>query len=147
MLICVALAFGAAPGASAQGLKVEERGGVRFVHGGIGAEERAVLQAMRAEYNVHMTFAVARQGNFVADVAVSLVDGGGREVLRTVAEGPLLLAKLPPGTYAVTATFDGKAQMRKLTVRDKGRAELYLYWDDPSVRNSSDMEPGPRPAK
>ncbi len=130
----------AASGAYAQ-LRAQEQGGVRFIHGGVGEEERFELAAVRADYNLRLTFAVAKAGNFVADVEVTITDAQKREIVRATSEGPLFYARLAPGRYGVSAAYAGKGQTRAVQVKDKGAAELYFYWDDPAALEGRGMEP------
>lgn len=139
-LIACLLAGWAVPGA-AQSPVVQAQGPVRYVSGGIGVDERLALAAMHAEFNVHMTFAVKRAGNFIADVAVEVSDDGGRVLLDAVSQGPWLYARLAPGRYRLRAGYAGVVQTREFRVRAGGHTELYLYWDDPAAREQFGMTP------
>ncbi len=128
-----------APLALAQTPVVQAQGNVRFVSGGIGVGERLELVAMHAEFNVHMTFAVKRAGNFIADVAVRVEDASGRVLLDAVSEGPWLYARLAPGRYRLRARYAGVEQTREFQVRAARHTELYLYWDDPAAQERGGM--------
>jgi hypothetical protein len=130
-----------AGGLQAQPLAIREAGAARFISGGIGEEERAALAPMRAQFNLHLTFAVARSGNYLADVGVALRDAAGREVFSANAEGPWLLAQVVPGRYSLGAEYGGKIQTHPLIVRSAGRTEMFLYWDDPAALEGRGMEP------
>lgn len=134
LMLWVPLAFGQVP-------VVQGQGSVRYVSGGIGVGERLELLAMHAEFNVHMTFAVKRAGNFIADVAVHVEDAAGREVLDAVSEGPWLYARLAPGRYRLRASYAGTSQTRTFQVRAARHTELTLYWDDPAATEGRGMEP------
>jgi len=123
-----------APLALAQAPVVQAQGNVRYVSGGVGIGERLELAALHAEFNVHMTFAVKRAGNFIADVAVHVEDAGGRALLDAVSDGPWLYARLAPGRYRLRATYAGVEQTRAFQVRAGRHTELYLYWDDPAAQ-------------
>ena len=143
----VVAAFAAAA-AFAQPPEVQEHGGARYVSGGVGQEERAALEAMRGEFNLRVTFAAQRSGGYLADVGVSLEDSKGREVFRTVAQGPWLYARLAPGRYRLTATYSGRRETRQVAVPAKGHVSLDLYWQDPSALEEENMAPrGPRGRK
>ena len=129
------------PLALAQAPVVQAQGEVRYVSGGIGLGERLALAAMHAEFNVHMSFAVKRAGNFLADVAVQVEDAAGREVLGATSEGPWLYARLAPGRYRLRASYAGKSQMRAFQVHAGRHTELYLYWDDPAADEGRGMAP------
>ncbi|MHB8920158.1 MAG: hypothetical protein ACYC3A_08165 [Halothiobacillus sp.] len=100
--------------------------GIHYVSGGIGIEERAWLAAHGQEFNTHVTFAVVPGGEFIADVKVQIVDGGGKTVLDTTANGPQLMAQLPAGKYQLAATHDGQTLKRAFTVSGKARSTLVL---------------------
>jgi hypothetical protein len=140
VLMVLMLASWALPG-FAQPPVVQAQGGVRYVSGGIGVGERLALAGMHAEFNVHMSFAVKRAGNFIADVAVHIEDSAGKALLDAVSEGPWFYARLAPGRYRLRATYGGSAQTRDFTVRAGRHSELYLYWDDPAAREGIGMEP------
>jgi hypothetical protein len=118
---------------AAQPAAVLAQGGVRYAAGGIGAEEREAMMAMRRDFNLALTFAVLRAGNYVADVDVELRDSRGAQVLAVHVEGPWLYARLPADVYQVRARYGEAWQARKVTVRERGTAESYFYWDDPAA--------------
>lgn len=127
--------------AVAQSVVVHTQGEVRYVSGGVGEDERLDLAAMHAEFNVHMTFAVKRAGNFIADVGVEVRDAGGRVLLDTVSQGPWLYVRFAPGHYRLRARYGGAEQTRDFDVRAGRHTELYLYWDDPAARESFGPQP------
>jgi hypothetical protein len=138
----------AAAGAHAQPLAVQQQGAVRFVTGGVGMEERAALDAMRADFNVRLTLAVKGTGAYLADVEVAVSDAQGASVLKTLATGPKVYARLAPGAYSVTAAYSGKSQTKRLPVPARGSTEIAFYWDDPSTAEGKekDWEPERRGA-
>jgi hypothetical protein len=143
VVIVLMLASWTPPGL-AQPPVVQAQGGVRYVSGGIGVGERLALAGMHAEFNVHMTFAVKRAGNFIADVAVRIENAEahtGKVLLDAVSEGPWFYVRLAPGRYRVRARYGGSAQTRDFSVRAGRHTELYLYWDDPAAREGIGMEP------
>ena len=142
-VLVLALSSWALPGL-AQTPVVQAQGGVRYVSGGVGVGERLELAALHAEFNVHMTFAVKRAGNFIADVAVHVENAEavkGKALLDALSEGPWFYARLAPGRYRLRATYGDRAQTRNFTVRAGRHTELYLYWDDPAAREGLGMEP------
>ena len=143
-LIACLLASWALPGA-AQPPVVQTQGDVRFVSGGIGLGERLDLAAMHAEFNVFMTFAVKRAGNFIADVAVRVENADGQVLLDAVSQGPWFYARLAPGRYRLHARYAGVAQAREFRVRAGRHTELTLYWDDPAARENLGAVPDRAP--
>ena len=97
-----------------------------YITGGVGFEQREEMKAQRGQYNLLLTFA-DRDGELRAGVAVTVRDRAGNTVLEVPDAGPMVYAKLPPGTYRVTASTDGMERVRTATV---GRAprEIYFHW-------------------
>jgi hypothetical protein len=141
ILLITALLAGWVWPAAGQSILVQAQGNVRFVSGGIGEDERLELAAMHAEFNVHMTFAVKRAGNFIADVGVEVSDAAGRVLLDTVSQGPWLYARFAPGSYRLRARYGGVEQRRDFRVPAGRHTELYLYWDDPAAREDFGQRP------
>ncbi len=108
-------------------LKPQTQGGVNFVSGGIGSEERTELKAMRSNYNLSLLFS-KRGGEYLSDVKVRITDANSRAVLETVATGPQLFVKLPSGPYSVNAEFDGKRFDKKVSVSDKQQPAVSFVW-------------------
>src|SRR5262245_56608191 len=89
---------------------------------------------MARDFNLKLVFTLS-EGNFLAGVPVRITDSRGRVVVEDVAEGPFFMAKLPAGSYTVTASKDGSTQTRKVQVGSGLRTE-YLRWPaNPSIDN------------
>ncbi len=100
---------------------------IPFVTGGVGADERADLQAKEKDYNLKIV-AAATSGDYVAAVRVVIESAANRSVLETRMEGPILLAKLPPGTYTIKATYGHSTQTRTVNVPGEGLREAPFRW-------------------
>lgn len=100
-------------------LTPQVQGGVHFVSGGIGIEERAWLASHAREFNTHLTFAVVPGGEFVADVHVRISDAKGKSILDATSDGPQMLVQLPVGHYQVEATHDGQMIKRSFAITGK----------------------------
>ncbi len=104
---------------------------VKFVSGGVSDESAQRMAALGKEFNLKLLFA-AKDGHYLAEVAVSISDAGNRKVLDTVSEGPFLFAQLSPGKYVINATYAGTAQSRSTTIAATGRRELIFRWEEPA---------------
>lgn len=108
--------------------------GVIYAGGGIGMEERAVMEAARGEFNLRMTFASKGSGAYLADVGVEIrqlpAAGGTPPMLQLENTGPLLYANLPPGRYEVRVQSGGRQQVRQVALSGHGARELVFYWDE-----------------
>jgi hypothetical protein len=110
------------------GLEPKVEGGVAYVSGGVDTTQQQAIKEMRKDYNLQLLFAL-KGGAYLSDVKVKIQDSAGKSVLETVSSGPFLLARLPPGTYQVTADFHGKAQTRSAGVKSGGISDLNFFWD------------------
>jgi hypothetical protein len=145
----VGLSLIAAAGAMAAEL-IAKGTQVPVISGGIGQESLARLKAREKEFNLKLVFALA-EGNYLADVGVTVSDASGKVVVDHVTDGPVLLARLPAGTYTVIARYEGRVQTRKVTLRSEPLLTEHLRWpsdprvDFPGPGNGRKSEPPSRP--
>ena len=71
--------------------------GIAFIEGGIGAEDRQVLDAERDRYAVLVLTAARGSGAWLADVHVGIRDDAGKSVFERQLQAPWLLIDMPPG--------------------------------------------------
>jgi len=112
---------------------VQTQGSVQYVMGGIGSDESESIKQAMSQYSLALIFASPRQGGdaaYMANVQVGIEKKGGEKVLDVKADGPYLLVKLEPGTYAVRADADGKSQTRDVTVKAGGSTQIRFDWKD-----------------
>lgn len=99
--------------------------GVDFVSGGVGLGARQAMLAQAGQYNLHVEFAAAPEGEYLSDVDVSMTDSRGQSVLHTRTDGPWLLARLPAGTYSLTAKYAGVTRTQQVAV-GAGRRHIVM---------------------
>jgi hypothetical protein len=122
------------PVAQAQALpQARSQGSIEYVTGGVGKEEADALKQASSDYSLTLELASSgptpegrTKGAYVADAAVVIRDVQGREVLNTHTDGPLLLARLPPGRYTISADWNG---VHKQTAVDLGAARRHIVFD------------------
>lgn len=107
--------------------KIVTEGGVSHVSGGVGEEELRVINVIAGKFNLKLLM-TTKEGDYLADVDVAISDRQGNKVIETVAEGPILLASLPPGKYQVTASMNGETRQQRVDVRRSGQREVRLFW-------------------
>ncbi|HML62401.1 MAG TPA: hypothetical protein PKD41_16020 [Solidesulfovibrio sp.] len=100
------------------------REGVPYLTGGIGSDERAAMDAMAGAYTLKLEFARADRA-YLGDVPVAI---RGPVATQLTAEGPILLLRLPPGRYAVTATARGASRTQSVVVGKTGLSRLAFLW-------------------
>lgn len=122
-----AMMFATLAMAQASPEKVITRNGVSFISGGVGIGSLERLNAREKEFNLKLVFTLV-EGNYLADVGVTVKDGAGKTVIEQVADGPIFMAKLPAGAYSVSAVYEGKAQTRKVTLSAGRLSTEYLRW-------------------
>lgn len=122
-----AMAFATLAMAQTAPEKVITQNDVSYISGGIGIDSQERLTAREKEFNLKLVFTLV-EGNYLADVGVTIKNAAGKTVIEHVADGPFFMAKLPAGAYSVTAAYGGKTQTRKVSIRaDRLRTE-YLRW-------------------
>ncbi|WP_296952150.1 hypothetical protein [uncultured Massilia sp.] len=125
---CLALPASAAP-------TPQQQNGIGYVNGGVGQDEQDAMRAMRADYNLLLTFATRQSGAYRSDVQLDIMDARGATLLSVPNTGPMFYARLAPGTYRISAAAEGKTFKRTVKVGTAPR-ELTLHWqndtpDDP----------------
>jgi len=119
-------------------LEVRSFENIPYISGGVGSEERETLRAMTHGDNLQLSFALA-DGKYLGGAEVTIKDNMGKEVLEAAADGPLLFAKLPVGSYTVQATTMGQTLARNVSIPSKGQAQIYFTWkDDDHYRTASE---------
>ncbi|MBL8447345.1 MAG: carboxypeptidase regulatory-like domain-containing protein [Zoogloeaceae bacterium] len=102
---------------------------VPYLSGGVGETERDRMSAMAAAFNLKIVTAKPT-GEYLAGVTLLIRDQEGRPMLSTVAQGPILLAQLPPGRYSVMAINGDDIRQEAVTVRPARQAVLRLHMDE-----------------
>lgn len=104
------------------------RGNVRYMSGGVAVGERNAMQRAARDFPLRLSFSEARHGQYLASVDVSIADRGGREVISVDDAGPWLYVDLPPGSYTVRATFDGRTQTRQVRIGENAPGVAAMQW-------------------
>jgi hypothetical protein len=113
------------PGSSDQPQAVQTNG-ISYITGGVGDEELHALEAVKNEYNLHVTNTDAA-GEFDDGTTITILGRDGKELLNINA-GPLFYAVLPVGTYVIEASSGGRSEKRKVTVGQEKPASIYFRW-------------------
>jgi len=110
----------------------ETHGEATILHGGIGVEDRAVMEQKAAEHNLRLTFARKGSGAYLSDVKVVIRDKQARVLVDTVASGPWLLARLPMGEYTVAASEHGNTLIQSISIKGAARRDWVFRFDLPA---------------
>ena len=114
----------------------KEQNGVAYINGGVGQEEQTAMRAQRADYNLLLTFATKQSGAYRSDVQLDIMDAKGATLLSAANTGPMFYAKLPAGTYRISAAAEGKVFKRSVKIGAAPK-EMTLHWE-----NDSPEDPG-----
>ena len=134
LVLCLAACFGG-PALAAPTQQLQN--GITYLNGGVGQEEQDAMRAQRAGYNLQLTFATRQTGAYRSDVQLDIADMNGNTRLSVANAGPMLFARLPAGTYRISAAAEGKTFKRTVKLGTAPR-ELTLHWE-----NDSPDDPGP----
>ena len=114
----------------------QQQNGITYLNGGVGEEEQAAMRAQRADYNLQLVFATQQTGAYRSDVQLVIADAKGNQLLSAANTGPMFFARVPSGTYKISAAAEGKTFKRTVKV-GTGVKELTLHWE-----NDSPDDPG-----
>lgn len=137
-VLATALAAGLAVPAAQAAAEPQQQNGINYINGGVGQDEQSAMRALRADYNLLLTFATRQSGAFRSDVQLDIMDAKGTTLLSVPNTGPMFYAKLPAGTYRISAAAEGKTFKRTVKVGNAPR-EMTLHWE-----NDSPEDPGPQ---
>jgi Carboxypeptidase regulatory-like domain len=124
-------AFGAPPDTDVSNLPPEKtEGSATYVTGGVGLDEATAMRQAKSAYPLSLEFVkhAKPKDEFMANVEVTIKDNTGNIALKTMSDGPYLLAKLPDGKYTVIAKADGKSKTEQVTVARGKSAHLIFVW-------------------
>lgn len=110
---------------------VHVQGVVRYVSGGIGADEAAAMQSASAQYPLTIEFVrndARGHGAYLAGVKVVISDMHGQTQLDAVADGPFLLVQLPEGKYRIFATDEGQPKQQIVTIKPQSPVRVVFAW-------------------
>jgi hypothetical protein len=114
----------------------QQQNGIGYINGGVGQEEQAAMRARRADYNLLLTFATRQSGAYRSDVQLDITDAKGTTLLSVPNTGPMFYAKLPNGSYRISAAAEGKVCKRSVRIGG-GPKEMTLHWE-----NDAPNDPG-----
>lgn len=108
-------------------LAAQESNGTPYLTGGVGDEELQQINQASRDFNLKLLL-TAKSGEYLADVAVAIFNAKGVKVLDVGSAGPLLLARLPPGAYRVSASYQGRETTKRVNLRAGGPQTLVFAW-------------------
>ena len=114
------------PGAPTPPQVQHSPGGIDYMSGGAGEEERNAMAAQAAEFPLKIVLS-ASAGEYVVADKLSVVTPEG-ELLRIRDAGPVVMMRLRPGSYTLEATWKDRTERRAVHV---GNAPATVNWQFP----------------
>jgi len=100
--------------------------GIEYLNGGSGEEERAAMAARQPEFPFRVVMSAAG-GQFIVADTLSVATPQG-ELLAIRDAGPIVMIKLPPGSYNLEATWQGRTERRSVRLATSAQT---LEWRFP----------------
>jgi hypothetical protein len=140
-LVVIAVSLGTLGSAIADDMdampEVKTQNGISYVSGGIGKDQSDAMNAAAKDYTLMLTCATRPTGEYLADVKVNITDKSGSPVLETVTDGPILLVKLAPGQYRISAESNGGSVNKTVNISAKHPVKVNLYWPADAAQPSA----------
>jgi hypothetical protein len=109
----------------------QEQNGIAYLSGGIGEDESKAIQQTTG-YNLHMTFSVGSQNEYIPDVNLLIQKAPGQTVFTLSQAGPLVYVQLPAGKYTVVATRNGEERRDTANIGSGAARNLVFHWNGES---------------
>ncbi|WP_433738199.1 carboxypeptidase regulatory-like domain-containing protein [Pseudomonas putida] len=106
----------------------QEQNGIAYLSGGIGEDESKAIQQTTG-YNLHMTFSVGSQNEYIPDVNLLIQKAPGQTVFTLSQAGPLVYVQLPAGKYTVVATRNGEERRDTANIGSGAARNLVFHWN------------------
>lgn len=111
--------------AQAQPPEIQHANGTAFVSGGVGDDAMAELTRIEDKFDLKL-YLVGQSGAYLSDIKITIIDGQGKGVVLTTADGPVLMADLPTGTYQITGEKNGDRITQTISISRGKLRTIYL---------------------
>ncbi|WP_051532175.1 hypothetical protein [Brackiella oedipodis] len=101
---------------------------IAYMTGGYGQSEQYEIKQEAQHYNVHFTFAEAKERAYLSDVEVTIKNAKGETIFTEQHTGPFLYIQLPEGKYTATLSSQNRSHEKHLTVSAHSKSDLVITW-------------------
>ena len=110
------------------------QGNVRYITGGVGEDAAAAFKQAAAKYALELQFVqkASPRDEFLAGVKVTIRDGANKVLLDATANGPYLLATMPPGRYQIEANSEGVMKRHSVDIQAGRHERVVFVWNAPN---------------
>jgi hypothetical protein len=105
-----------------------------YLNGGVGLDERATMRGVAKEFPLRVMFSEGKDGAFLADIPIVILDSSGNSILALSRAGPMLYVMLPQGRYKVSARFKGVTRTQQVSLAGNDGKDLLFHWERTSER-------------
>ncbi|MBS0445975.1 MAG: hypothetical protein JSR59_08500 [Proteobacteria bacterium] len=114
--LAAATSWVAAQPATGKGAPVARQtaNGIDYMSGGAGQEDRDAMAAQQGGYTLKVVMS-GRGGEYVVTENLRLASAKG-DVLSVANAGPIVMVKLPAGSYTLETTWHGKTERRSVNI-------------------------------
>ena len=108
----------------------EHQGKVEYLAGGLNEKQANAIKRASQDFPLELVFRQKVNGKEkdLYDVPVTITDVGGKVVFKGDSPGPYFIARLPKGTYTVTAHWDDWNFSKQVTIGGD-RDRVVFAWD------------------
>jgi len=109
------------------------QGNVSYLSGGIGVDQADMMRQEASKYPLALEMATAAGGPrdaYISDAKVDIRDASGNPVLSATTQGPIMLLRLPSGTYTVDVDWHGTQRRKTVAVNSDRHQHVMLEFPD-----------------
>ena len=109
---------------------LQHAGEIRYLSGGIGADESGAMKAAAGNYALALTFTarVGKRDAYTTDVQLTIAKADGTALLQLKSAGPFLLADLPAGDYRIAAMSGEVSKTSQVRIAAGAQRRLVFEW-------------------
>lgn len=109
----------------------KHHGSVSYLSGGVPDEQLPAIKQARGGYPlvIELYQKAGAKSEYTSGAQVRLTDKAGNVLIDDVSDGPFMLVRLPPGSYRVQATLNGKmVEAKSVAVAAKGSKRAVIVF-------------------
>lgn len=110
--------------------EIQTRTNMTYMMGGIGSDESRALRAEARKWSLNIEFSERQENKdvWISDVYLKIIDANKKVIFEELCNGPIFLAKIPPGTYDIIATYQGIDKKLQIKIVDKKTERISINW-------------------
>ena len=102
-------------------------GALSVVSGGVDLDQAETMRKAQSRYPLRIVYSVRGSGDYTVPDELAVMQGD-EVIAQLPSAGPWVLIDLPPGTYKLRSTFEGRTTERTVRVAREGQT---VHWVAP----------------